>query len=871
MIVHADEGKIDFMTKTETSSNGKTNKPNITSIIIVTCNELRYLELCLENICRFTPIDTYELIIVDDHSTDGTVEWLNRQPGVQLLLNESDTGFSKCCNQGINASSGKYVLLLDARTVVTDSWLFNLTTCIESKSEIAAVGPATNLASSGQIVPAAYQNIDELFAFANDFNKTCKEKWEYRLVLSGFCILAKKEALLKIGAMDEKFSSRYIADKDLSMRLLSAGYKLILCGDTFVHFIDYETSETNNTEKAAQNQENLAKFSQKWGFSSSYSMSSRKEIVSLIKSEKDAAINILDVGCSCGGTLAALYNQYPKASLYGIELNQNAAKIAGLFANVQSCNCENEDLGYNDGFFDYIICADVLEHLGDPWSMLKKFHKLLKPSGFLLASIPNVMHHSVIRDLINGQWNYTDAGLLDRTHLRFFTPSTIFDMFVKAGFADMTTSSVVTVMSEEEKGYINKLCLLTDGAMRPNYEAYQIIVKAAVTKETSPSPPYAPPKSDAYVRTQDGLLIREKCSETASPIYDRALLIYDLHEDLDRNRNLSVLKGLLVDPLKRSGIFKEITCLYREAMFENGVEKWTDELLNECKKNKPELVVFHIPFCYHEQVAAALRYIRDDLNIPVLGFTTDLTTLLGGAYTRFKKYYDSYIACMTKTLSIDTSNPSSNYSGEFIIGFAIADYQLFNPSLYKKDIDVSFTGSIAQWTTIGNTSRKDYLEYLKPKLEKFGISYSFTDSSGRAMPIEDYAKIANRSKMIINFSQTTDGNRHMKGRVFEVLGSGALLLEEKGPDTCRFLDPGKDYIEFGDPEDLFNKICYFVNNSIERKKIASCGHRKAIKVYNEDNLIRYILDELGIDTKFKNESSAYRSYVNQIKKIKGES
>jgi 2-polyprenyl-3-methyl-5-hydroxy-6-metoxy-1,4-benzoquinol methylase len=216
-------------------------------------------------------------------------------------------------------------------------------------------------------------------------------------------------------------------------------------------------------------------------------MSSRKEIVALIQNGKDAAINILDVGCSCGGTLAALNNQYPKASLYGIELNQNAAKIAGLFANVQSCNCENEDLGYKDGFFDYIICADVLEHLRDPWNMLKRFHDMLKPDGFLLASIPNVMHHSVIRDLINGKWTYTDAGLLDRTHLRFFTPSTILDMFVKAGFADVSMSSVITVMSEEEKEYINKLCLLTDDTMRPNYEAYQIIVNAAATKNVPSS------------------------------------------------------------------------------------------------------------------------------------------------------------------------------------------------------------------------------------------------------------------------------------------------------------------------------------------------------------------------------------------------
>ena len=82
---------------------------------------------------------------------------------------------------------------------------------------------------------------------------------------------------------------------------------------------------------------------------------------------------------------------------------------------------------------DCLVFGDVLEHLVDPWAALTRLSRLVREGGQVLACIPNVQHYSVIVNLLRGKWDYQDEGLLDRTHLRFFTLSGIQDLFAKAG------------------------------------------------------------------------------------------------------------------------------------------------------------------------------------------------------------------------------------------------------------------------------------------------------------------------------------------------------------------------------------------------------------------------------------------------------
>ena len=119
------------------------------SIIILTYNQLAFTKDCIESIRKYTKPGSYELIIVDNASTDGTREWLIEQQknntDIQVVLNEENLGFPKGCNIGISQSQKKSdILLLNNDTIVTIHWLDNLVTCLESDETIGAVGAISN-------------------------------------------------------------------------------------------------------------------------------------------------------------------------------------------------------------------------------------------------------------------------------------------------------------------------------------------------------------------------------------------------------------------------------------------------------------------------------------------------------------------------------------------------------------------------------------------------------------------------------------------------------------------------------------------------------------------------------------------------------
>ncbi|MCB9853794.1 MAG: methyltransferase domain-containing protein [Phycisphaerales bacterium] len=119
-----------------------------------------------------------------------------------------------------------------------------------------------------------------------------------------------------------------------------------------------------------------------------------------------------------------------------IEYSPEMAEMARPFARTLHVgDLDQIDVGdhFDAGAYDYVIAADVLEHLKNPWRVLRGCRNLLKPSGAVLLSIPNIGHAALISELIAGRFEYRDEGLLDRTHLRFFTRGSIVDMLGRTG------------------------------------------------------------------------------------------------------------------------------------------------------------------------------------------------------------------------------------------------------------------------------------------------------------------------------------------------------------------------------------------------------------------------------------------------------
>ncbi len=164
-----------------------------------------------------------------------------------------------------------------------------------------------------------------------------------------------------------------------------------------------------------------------------YYHQSRPEMLAIVP---DGSMSILDVGCGGGDFGVGLRQKCPSAEIYGIEINQEVAERApSLYRQVYVGDVNAVLANLPDAGFDLIVFNDLLEHLVDPYTCLAACRRILRPEGRVLASIPNMRFWPALSDLIfQADWRYRDAGVMDETHLRFFTGKSIRRMFDDAGF-----------------------------------------------------------------------------------------------------------------------------------------------------------------------------------------------------------------------------------------------------------------------------------------------------------------------------------------------------------------------------------------------------------------------------------------------------
>lgn len=147
---------------------------------------------------------------------------------------------------------------------------------------------------------------------------------------------------------------------------------------------------------------------------------------------------VLDVGCFCGGSGRWIKQKYPNAEVIGIEMLEKAAEVAAqAYDRVIVGTFETVDFakeGLAPGSVDAIVAADVLEHLYNPWAALQRLRPLLAPGGSIYISLPNIRNLNILIALAKGEWQYAGAGILDITHIRFFTRKQAVEMLSQTGW-----------------------------------------------------------------------------------------------------------------------------------------------------------------------------------------------------------------------------------------------------------------------------------------------------------------------------------------------------------------------------------------------------------------------------------------------------
>ncbi len=447
------------------------------SIIILNWNKLEYLKQCIKSIEENTDYPNYEVIIFDNGSTEaGTKEFissprtirksrwskflpddnavvrgsLNNKFNYKVIMSPANLGFAKGNNEGARIADGELLLFLNNDTIAHKDWLGAMVSLIQQQG--------CGIVGSKLLYPdGTIQHIGVVFDYRGNRRHIFKKypsdiphAMEIREceAVTGACMLIPKELFEKVGGFDEKYIQGS-EDIDLCLKARSLGFKVMFCPQSILtHFEQVSLKEKGNRFKKKTTRHNNSLFMKKWGnkldkFRLSndftglkpyhYYHQSREEIIKLIP---PWAKFILDVGCASGMLGKALKKKNPSLRVWGIEINKEIAKEAEKNSDrVFVTDVEKADTVFDEPvIFDCIIFADVLEHLRDPWSVLKRFHRYLSRNGRIVCSIPNIRHYKIIKEIVRDRWLYRDEGILDVEHLRFFSLATIKNLFAVSGY-----------------------------------------------------------------------------------------------------------------------------------------------------------------------------------------------------------------------------------------------------------------------------------------------------------------------------------------------------------------------------------------------------------------------------------------------------
>ncbi len=267
------------------------------SIIIVTYNNLHLNQGCLESVFRDTDWPNFEVIVVDNASSDGTAEWLAdlaksraekgdsphlceapegpfRQMGtvpffrhnLRVILNKENLGFAAANNQGLRAARGEFLCLLNNDTVVARGWLSTMIGHLRAMPEAGMIGPVSNMVGNEAKVPVGYSTIGEMPRWAAEYCRRHDGKTFQMKMLGFFCVMFRREVYEKIGELDERFGVGYFEDTDYCHRARREGFELRCTRDAFVHH--WQGASFRLLDKGAFAgiyRENQQLFESKWG------------------------------------------------------------------------------------------------------------------------------------------------------------------------------------------------------------------------------------------------------------------------------------------------------------------------------------------------------------------------------------------------------------------------------------------------------------------------------------------------------------------------------------------------------------------------------------------------------------------------------
>jgi GT2 family glycosyltransferase len=236
------------------------------SIIMLSWNGLAYTRMCVESVLRNSR-QPFELIVIENGSRDGSLEYLRGIEGIQLIENATNRGFAPAVNQGLAVARGDWVVLLNNDTVVPPGWLERLIAHGERDRTIGLIGPMSNHTAGYQLVrPVPYgEDLGAMEQYAGEFGQRFDGQGLAAPRAIGFCLAIRRELIQRIGGLDEVFGNGSFEDDDYSIRAQLAGFRVWIARDAFIHHFGSRSYIEQKIDLGALMEKNWGVFKRKWG------------------------------------------------------------------------------------------------------------------------------------------------------------------------------------------------------------------------------------------------------------------------------------------------------------------------------------------------------------------------------------------------------------------------------------------------------------------------------------------------------------------------------------------------------------------------------------------------------------------------------